>query len=370
MVYLTEKLADFVVNTEYMAIPEEAVHKAKQCILDCLGVTLAGSIDPINKPIRQYLEEIGGKEQSTVIGLGIKTSASNAAFANGIFGHILDYDDTNQIFVGHSTVVILPAILALGELLKCTGRDIITAFLVGTEVKWKIGDALVFSGNHYNKGWHSTCTIGTFGAAAAAGKLLQLSSEKMGHALSIAASEAAGFQEQFGTHCKSFHAGRANENGVVAALLARGGFTGAKSALEGKLGYVRLMADEYNLEKIRDFGKPWGILEPNMARGINLKMYPICGSGMGAVEGVLSLLQEHDIRAQDVDSIECFARPKFVELLMYHVPKTGLEARFSMEYWMTIAMLERQLGLKQLTDEKVQEPRVREFIKKVKISPY
>ena len=367
--YLTEKLADFVVDTKYKDVPEEARLKAKQCILDCLGVTLAGSIDPINKPIKEYLEEIGGKEQSTVIGLGIRTSAPNAAFANGVFGHVLDYDDTNQIFVGHSTVSILSAILAFGELLKSTGRDIITAFLIGTEVQWKIGDALVYSGDHYNKGWHSSCTIGTLGAVAAAGKLLQLDSEKMAHAFGIAASEAAGFQEQFGTHCKPFHAGRANENGVIAALLARGGFTSAKSSLEGKFGYVRLMADEYDLEKIRDFGKPWGILEPTLARGINLKMYPICGSGMGAAEGILSLIEEHDIKAEEVESVECFARPKYVEILKHHDPKTGLEAKFSMEYWMTIALLERQIGLRQFTDNKVQESKVREYIKRVRVSP-
>lgn len=367
--YLTEKLAAFVVDTEYEDIQEEARLKAKRCILDCLGVALAGTTHPINEPIKEYLGEIGGKEQSTVIGLGIKTSAPNAAFANGTFGHVLDYDDTNQIFVGHSTVVILPAILALGELLKSTGEDMLTAFLVGTEVQWKMGDALVFSGDHYNKGWHSTCTVGTFGAVAAAGKLLQLDSGKMAHAFGIAASEATGFQEQFGTHCKPFHAGRANENGVRAALLARGGFTSARSALEGKLGYLRLVADEYDLEKIGGFGEPWGFLEPTLARGINLKMYPVCGGGMGSVEGMLSLIEEHDIKAEDVESVDCFARPKYVELLMHHDPRTGLEAKFSIEYWMTIALLERQAGLKQFTDEKVQEPRVREFVKRVKVTP-
>ena len=175
--FLTEKLAEFVVDTTYEDIPDEARRKAKRCILDCVGVTLAGSLDPIQVPVKQYLEEIGGNEHSTIIGLGGKTSVLNAAFANGVFGHVLDFDDTNQIFVGHASVVIVPAIVALAERLGSTGKDMITAYMVGTEVQWRLGDALVNSGNHYAKGWHSTCTIGSFGAAAAAGKLLRLDAE-------------------------------------------------------------------------------------------------------------------------------------------------------------------------------------------------
>jgi 2-methylcitrate dehydratase PrpD len=155
---ITEKLAKRIVDTEYKDIPEEAKNKAKLCILDCFGVLMAGFAEPIKEPIERYLKRVGGKEESTVIGLGIKTSASHAAFANGVFGHVLDYDDTNQIFVGHATVVTLPTMLSLGEAMTLTGEDIITAYMVGTEVQWKLGDALVTSGNHYSKGWHSTGT--------------------------------------------------------------------------------------------------------------------------------------------------------------------------------------------------------------------
>jgi 2-methylcitrate dehydratase PrpD len=366
---ITEKLAKFIVDTEYEDIPEDAKNKAKLCILDCFGVLMAGSVEPIKEPVERYLKRLGGKEESTVIGLGIKTSAPHAAFANGVFGHVLDYDDTNQIFVGHATVVTLPTILSLGEAMALTGEDIITAYMVGTEVQWKLGDALVTSGNHYGKGWHSTGTIGTFGATAAAGKLLGLNEKEMINALGIAASEAAGFQEQFGTHCKSFHAGRANENGVTAALLASEGFTSSRTALEGKLGFLQVSTDRYDLKKINNFGSPWGILEPTVARGINLKKYPVCGGGVGSVEGILSLIDEYDLRPEEVESIDCYLRPKYSELLMYHDPKTGLEAKFSMEYWMARALLDRKLGLQQLTDEKVMEQKARELVKRVKLIP-
>jgi 2-methylcitrate dehydratase PrpD len=366
---ITENLARFIVDTEYGDIPEKAKTKAKLCMLDCFGALLAGSVEPISKPVKRYVERVGCKEEATVIGLKARTSVPQAAFANGVFGHVLDYDDTNQIFVGHATVVILPTLLALGEAMALNGEDMITAYMVGTEVQWKLGDALVTSGNHYGKGWHSTGTIGSFGAAAAAGKLLGLDEEKMTNALGIAASEAAGFQEQFGTHCKSFHAGRANENGVTAALLASEGFTSSRTALEGKLGYLRVSADRYDANKINNFGDPWGILEPTVARGINLKKYPVCGGGVGSVEGILSLVNEYDLKPDEVELIECHLRPKYSELLMYHDPKTGLEAKFSMEYWMARALLDRELGLQQFTDEKVLDQKSRELVKRVKLIP-
>lgn len=364
---LTERLADFVCSTDYGAIPDPARRKAAHCILDCIGVTLAGSVDPIRVPVMHYLAAVGGREDATVIGSRTKTSVANAAFANGVLGHVLDFDDTNQIFVGHASVVILPAILALAERLGSTGQDIVTAYMVGTEVQWRLGDALVSAGNHYAKGWHSTCTIGSFGATAAAGKLLSLDAERMTHGFGIAASEAAGFQEQFGTHCKAFHAGRANENGVKAALLAEGGFTSARHAIEGPVGFARLVADEYDLGKVDGFGRPWGIVEPSFARGINLKKYPVCASGLGAIEGMLELIHEHGIRPGDVERVECGVRPKSLEILMHHDPRTGLEAKFSVEYWIAATLLDRQFGLRQTTDEMVQRPDIRGLVRKVKV---
>ncbi len=367
--YLTEKLANFVVRTAYEGISGEAVRKAKECILDCVGVIVAGTTDPIKVPVRQFLEEVGGNKHATIMGLGGKTSVTGAALANGIFGHVLDYDDTNQIFIGHATVVVVPAILALAEKLKLSGKDVITAYMVGTEVQWRLGDALVQAGNHYAKGWHSTCTIGSFGATAAAAKLLRLDAEATSRAFGIVASEAAGFQQQFGTHCKPFHAGRANEIGVRAALLAKGGFTSAKSALEGSVGYLRLVADEYDLDKIDNFARPWGILEPSFGRGINLKTHPICASGIGAVEGMQSLMQLHGIAADQVESVECRVRPGSLNILRHHDPRSGLEAKFSVEYWMAITLLEGRLGLRQTTDEAVRQPAVRDLIKKVSVVP-
>ena len=367
--HLTEKFAKLVVGTRFEDIPAEALDKAKQCILDCLGVAVAGSAESIRVPVREYVEAVGGREDATLIGLGGKTSVTNAALANGVFGHVLDYDDTNQIFIGHGSVVIVPAMFALAEKLRASGLELITAYMLGTEVQWKLGEALVDCGDHYAKGWHSTCTIGAFGATASAAKLLNLDEQQTVCAFGIAASEAGGFQEQFGTHCKPFHAGRANEIGVRAALLAKGGFTSAKSALDGKLGFIRLVAEKYDLSKVDRFGAPWGILEKTFGRGINIKAHPVCASALGAVEGMQALMDTHGIKADDVESIECGVRPHSLNILMYHQPQTGLEAKFSAEYWPAITLLKGRLGLSEVSDGVVRDPQVQALVRKVRVYP-
>lgn len=367
--YLTETFARLVTGTRFGDVPAAGVAKAKDCILDCLGVAIAGAAESIREPVMRYIEAVGGAADATLVGIGGKTAVTNAALANGVFGHVLDYDDTNQIFIGHGSVVIVPAILALAEKLGSSGEDILTAYMVGTEVQWKLGEALVDCGDHYAKGWHSTGTIGAFGATAAATKLLGLSEDESAHAFGIAASEVGGFQEQFGTHCKPFHAGRANEVGVRAALLAKGGFTSARSAFEGKVGWLKLVAEKYDLSKIDGFGKPWGILEETFGRGMNLKAHPVCASALGAVEGMQALIAAHGFTAADVDTIECGVRPHSLNILMYHEPRTGLQAKFSAEYWPAITLLRGRLGLREITDEVVSQAEVQALIRKVKVYP-
>lgn len=364
---LTEQFARFVAGVSYADIPQAARDKARDCILDCIGCEIAGSAEAIREPVLQYLDAVGGAPQATLVGSGRRTSITNAALANGTFGHVLDYDDTNQIFIGHGSVVIVPAIFALAEHLGRGGEDILLAYMVGTEIQWKFGEALVACGDHYGKGWHSTCTIGAFGAAASAAKLLGLTEAQMVHAFGIAASEAGGFQEQFGTHCKPFHAGRANEIGVRAALLAKGGFTSAKTALEGKVGFLKLVAERHDLSKVSNFGKPWGILEPSFGRGINLKANPVCASGVGGIEGMQSLIAKHGLKPADVESIECGVREHAMNILMYHQPRNGLEAKFSAEYWMAATLVDGRVGLKQVSDEVVLKPEIQALIPKVKV---
>jgi len=357
---LQKKLSEFVTRTEYKDIPGEAITVAKQSVLDYLGVTLAGSVEPIGGIVKEYLREVGGGGLSTVIGLGLKTSCPNAAFANGTLGHALDFDDSSPSLLGHPTVPVAPSAFAIAELTEASGEELLTAYAVGVEVECKLG--LVVNPAHMGKGWHCTSTLGAFGATAAAGKLLGLDSEQMMYAFGIAASESAGIRANFGTMTKPFHAGRAAENGVVAAMLAKKGFTSNKNALEEEFGYLKVTTGEYYTKAIEKLGNPWELVAP----GVYYKLYPCCHYGHAAINALLSIMRDNKLDSSNVEYIEVGATQAIYDNLIYHEPKTGLEGKFSMQFFMANALLEGNLRLENFTDEKVSDPKIVELIKKTK----
>ena len=231
---ITENLVSLVRNTDYKNLTENCILEAKKCILDGIGITLAGSRHKASRILKKYVMEIGGGRHSTIFGNNpIKSSVSNSALVNGVACHVLDFDDTHRILGGHPTAVILPVVLALGEYTNSSGKDILTAFILGVEISCKIARGV--NPYHYQTGYHVTSTIGVFGATAAAGKLLKLSNEELIYALGIAGSMSSGLKENFGTMTKSLHIGLAASNGIKAALLARKGLTASKQILEGEL---------------------------------------------------------------------------------------------------------------------------------------
>jgi 2-methylcitrate dehydratase PrpD len=357
---IQEKLSEFVIEVEYKDIPREAVTVAKQSVLDYLGVTLAGSVEPIGSIVKEYLKEVGGKGLSTVIGLGVKTSCPNAAFANGTLGHALDFDDSSPSLLGHPTVPVVPSALATAELSEASGEELLTAYAVGVEVECKLG--LVVNPAHMEKGWHCTSTLGAFGATAAAGKLLGLDSEQMMYAFGVAASESAGVRANFGTMTKPFHAGRAAENGVVAAMLAKRGFTANKNALEEEFGYLKVTTGEYKTEAIEKLGNPWELVTP----GVYYKLYPCCHYGHAAINALLSIMRDNKLDSSNVEDVEVGATQAIYDNLIYNEPKTGLEGKFSMQFFMADALLEGGVRLEDFNDEKVRDPRIAEFMKKTK----
>lgn len=357
---LQEKMSEFVNRAEYRDLPADALRVAKQSLLDYFGVTLVGSVDPIGDIIKSYLEEVGCVGPSTVVGLGLKTSCPDAAFANGVLGHALDFDDSSPSLLGHPSVPVAPAVLAVAELLEASGKELLTAYSIGVEIECKLG--LVVNPIHMAKGWHCTSTLGTFGATAAAGKLLDLDSEQMMYAFGIAASESAGIRANFGTMTKPFHAGRAAENGVVAAMLAKKGFTSNKNAMEEEFGYLKVTTIEYNTEAIEKLGDPWEMVAP----GIYYKLYPCCHYGHAAINALLSVMRDNKIDTNNVASVEVGATQAIYDNLIYHEPKTGLEGKFSMQFFMANALLEGGVKFEDFTDEKVRDPKVIEFMKKTK----
>jgi 2-methylcitrate dehydratase PrpD len=358
---VTLKLAEFAVNTAFEDMPTELIIKGKERVLDTMGCILAGCNEQVGKIILQYIKGIGGIPESTVIGDGYKTSIQNTALANGTIGHALDFDDSQLILIGHGSVVILPAVLAIAEKERISGKKVLEAFLIGFEVACKIGRAV--NPKLYNNGWHATSVIGVLGAAAAAGKLLGLDTHKMTSALGIAASQACGLRQNFGTMTKPLHAGKAAESGIISAVLAKHGFTAATNILEAPEGFCSTFSGEYELNKIVDnLGDPYEIISP----GVHTKPYPSCLSTFPMIEGTISLAEEHDIKPEDVELVECCVASLPMKALIHNSPKTAIEGKFSAQFVTAISLLDRRVSLDQFTDEKVQDPRTVNLMKKIK----
>ncbi len=224
----TALLAEFITKSRYEDCPEAALDAARRAILDCLGVMLAGSVEPAARILQEVARAEGGAPLATVVGTGRRTGAVWAALCNGTAAHALDFDDTNFALMGHPSAPVLAAALAAGELALADGRAVLHAFLLGFEVETTLAE--VINPAHYAHGWHATCTLGTLGAAAAAARLLGLDGTQTRHALAVAASQSSGLKENFGTMTKPFHAGHAARSGVLSALMAREGWKGPRAS--------------------------------------------------------------------------------------------------------------------------------------------
>ena len=365
---LTQEVANFVARTRYRDIPQEVVRLAQGFILDGLGVALAGSTEEGSRIVQTHIRQMAGKGEAAVLGTALRAPAPKAALANGVAGHAMDYDDTQLStskeavygLLTHPTTPVLAAVLAIGEREKISGQDFLLAYLLGVEVECRIADAI--HPRHYQAGFHSTATIGGLGAAMAVGKILGLKEQTLVRTLGIAASMAAGLRENFGTMTKPLHAGRAAENGTTAALLASAGFTAATNILEAKRGFYNAMAGGYDESKIAGrLGRPYFMLEP----GISIKPYPSGSLSHPAQDLILDLVREHDLHAGDIDSIDVGTNSNVPNALIYPMPKTALEGKFSIPFCMAIAVLERKAGIAQFQDRKVRERKVVDLMKRV-----
>jgi 2-methylcitrate dehydratase PrpD len=311
---------------------------------------------------------MAGKGEATVLGAKLSAPTPKAALANGVAGHAMDYDDTQLStskeavygLLTHPTTPVLAAVLAVGEKERVTGEDFVLAYIIGVEVECRIADAI--NPHHYQSGFHSTATIGGLGAAMAVGKILKLKEEELIRTLGIAASMASGLRENFGTMTKPLHAGRAAENGVTAAMLARAGFTSAMNILEARRGFYNAMAGGYDESKIAGkLGGGYFMKEP----GISIKPYPSGSLSHPAQDLILDLIKQHDLHAEDIEHIDVGTNSNVPNALIYPMPKTALEGKFSIPFCMAIAVVERKAGIAQFQDRKVRDKRVVEMMKRV-----
>ena len=359
----TEGIAQFIVNTTYEALPEEAIKFAKQGITDCLGAALAGCPELGSKLITEYVKKKHGAPESSIIAGRFKAPACEAALANGTMAHLLDYDDVSIPFGGHPSVALLPAVLALGEKLGCSGKEALLAYIVGFEVATRIG--LTCFARHYELGWHTTVTFGTIGATAAAAKLLKLDVDKSRVALGIGASLAGGLKRNFGTMTKPLHAGNAARNGIMAATLAQQGFTADGDIFDGPGSFCYVLGGgaEFDLDKTtQDLGQKF-----NICSSLEIKPYPSCRGTHAGIDAAVQVKDKYSFQPDDITEVEYHVGSITSLACFHHQPQTGLEGKFSLEFCAALAFLEGKITLAQFTDEKVKDSAIQDLISKTKI---
>lgn len=356
---VTKKLADFVLETTYDDLPEEVTEHVKACILDWIGVALAGSLEPPSKIMASIIKETACREEAAVVGMGFKTSCVNASLANGVIGHSVELDDIHEEAIIHPAAPVMPAALAVAEREDVSGKDLITAVILGYEVAIRIGKAI--NPSHYEF-WHPTGTCGTFGAATAAGKLIGLNEKRMAHAFGITGTGAAGLVEVFGTMSKPLNAGRAAMGGVIAALLAEKGFTSSTRILEAEKGYLRATAIEFDIERVTEnLGSDFEVMN-NI-----FKRHASCGHTHGAIDAVLEMVEKHGIKADDVSQILVGTYPIAVSTAgERYKPSTTDDAKFSLPYCVAAALIYGKVGLEEFSSERLVHPMILDLSKRVK----
>jgi 2-methylcitrate dehydratase PrpD len=360
----TEKIARFIVDTDYEDIPRDVVEKAKRTALDCMGAALAGVAEPVSQTITGYVTKLGGPSQASVYGAGVKVSVADAALANGSIAHALDYDDCG-VKIGHPSVLVLPALLSLGEHLGASGRDLLAAYIVGLEVEGKLAlhaDFKLMQARLNHQTWY-----GSIGAAAACAKLLRLDVAKTRMALGIAGNFACGLSANHGSMAGAMAAGNACHNGVIAGLMAQEGVTANPNVIEAKNGFYDTLVGpgHYDAERMADgLGKPFYIESP----GIGLKMYPSCYHTHRALDGVFQLLGEHRLSDKDIAEVDVGTSERALRVLAFSEPATPYQAKFSMPHCIAAAVVDHQVTLETFTDHKFEDRNIVEARKKVHLS--
>lgn len=359
---LTKQLAEFVVNTREVDVPAEVLDGARDAFVDTLGCALAGSLDEGSEIAQRWVRETGARAQATVMGTQLQTSPAEAAFANGLAAHALDFDDSLTTLRGHPSAPMVAAGLAVGESVGASGKALLAAYAIGLETGGKIGPAV--GSGHYMKGWHSTATVGVFSTTAVVSRLWGLTVEQLQTAWGIAASETSGLIRNFGTMTKPFHAGHAARSAVMAAWLAKNGFTADTQIFDGKNNFFSTYAGEDGVAletTLSNLGKPWEILTP----GIYVKRWPCCYCNHRPVGGMFELIKQHSIKAEEVTKVRIGFLPGADTPLIHFDPHNGLEGKFSMEYNAAAALLDGKLTMETFTDAMVQRADIRAMMPKV-----
>jgi 2-methylcitrate dehydratase PrpD len=348
---VTRTLARYVVSAPVDSVPAKVRREAVRSFLNWAGCTVGGSQHPSVDIALAAVSPFAGKEQAGLLGRKERIDVLNAALLNGIASHVFDFDDTHLKTIIHPAGPIASALLSLAQLKPVSGRDFLHAFILGVEVECRIGNAVYPA--HYDVGWHITGTAGVFGAAAAAGKVLGLDEQQMVWALGIAGTQSSGFREMFGTMCKSFHPGRAAQNGLLAAFLAQQNFTSSNRVLEAPRGFAHVMSTARNFEEIT------GGLGESFEIALNTYKPFACGIVIHpSIDGCVQLRNEHGLEAGEIERIDLRVAPLVLELTGKKTPQTGLEGKFSVYHSAAVAIIHGRAGEEEYSDAVVQDPAV------------
>ena len=330
---LTRALADYASDLRFDELPADVRIVAKHCVLDWIGVTLAGSREDAGRIVREEALEEGGAPQATILGDGARTSVAHAALVNGTASHALDYDDVHFAFLGHPTVTVMPAVLALAERDGLGGEALMTAFVAGVEVGSRIGHYVTEA--HYARGHHATGTLGAFASAAGCARLLRLGAEQTATALGIAATQAAALKAMFGTMCKPLHAGKAAANGLYAARLAARGFSSRNDAIECAQGFADTQSPAADGDAaLAELGRRFH------TRDVLFKYHAACYGTHASIEALSRLRNAHDIEAGNIEKVELRVPTRNLRVCNIQEPHTGLEAKFSLRFVCAMTLAE------------------------------
>lgn len=359
---VTRLLAEWIVGLSGSDIPDNVRREGLRTFVNWVGCAVGGARHETVDAALGAVMPFSGDRQATVLGRPERLDALHAALLNGITSHVLDYDDTHLKTIIHPAGPVASALLALAEIRPMSGEDFLTALIVGVEVECRIGNSVY--PHHYDRGWHITGTAGVFGAAAAVGKAIGLDRQRMQWAIGLAASQSAGLREMFGTMTKSFHPGRAAQNGMMSSLLAEAGFDSSERALEAPRGFANVMSDKQDWDEILEgLGTRWeAALNSYKPFACGIVIHP-------AIDGCQQIRAEIGGRVADIASVHLTTHPLVLELTGKRTPRTGLEGKFSVFHAAAVALLNGDGAPTAFTDELVNDNHVIDLRDRIDATP-
>jgi 2-methylcitrate dehydratase PrpD len=360
---ITSTLARFLSGIRYEDLSPDALREARRAVLDWVGCALAGSAHPTVDVLLENFDDLGSVPLATVLGRGgRKLSLLDAAVANGQMGHVLDFDDTHLGgVILHTSTATLPALFALGERRRSSGRDVMVALAAAFEAGIRVGQAAT---SHHLGGWHLTGTLGTVAAAAGSARLIGLDEKQMTFALGIACTQAAGMQQNRGSDCKSLHAGKSAYHGVLASTLASRGFSSSPEILEGSLGFTKIYsATQQNVAITAGLGRTWMIATNGYKPyACGVVLHPL-------IDAMIEVSRKAGQPAAEVARVEVSVHPDVIRITGVDTPNSGLMSKFSANHAAAVAYIDRAAGVAQFTNERSADASVQALRKLIVVRP-